>query len=143
GPSQTAFFLSTNVTFETTDTPLGARDVPGLAPSAISTASTNLQIPPNTATGLYYVIARADNNNAVVETSEAHNVAVASVQVGPDLTIPALSMPTTAVAGSTITANDTTKNLGAGDAGASTTQFRFSTNTALDASDQLIGSRSV
>ena len=43
----------------------------------------------------------------------------------------------------TISVSDTTKNQGGGAAAASTTRFYWSTNTSLDASDQIIGSRSV
>jgi len=54
-----------------------------------------------------------------------------------------LSTPVTMLAGSSFSVSDTTANQGAGRADASTTKFYLSTNTALDASDTLLGSRSV
>ncbi|OHB69634.1 MAG: hypothetical protein A2W23_01090 [Planctomycetes bacterium RBG_16_43_13] len=61
----------------------------------------------------------------------------------PDLTISTWTAPANACAGATISIKDTTKNQGAGTAGASTTKFYLSTNTTLDPSDTPLGSRSV
>ena len=46
-----------------------------------------------------------------------------------------VTAPSTAVAGATITVNDTIRNYGAETAGASTTRFYLSLNTTLDAAD--------
>lgn len=142
--STTVFYLSLNLSLETSDVPFGSRVVPPLVSGATSTVSTTLTIPSGTATGTYYVLAEADANNAIAETSETNNVKFSfSMKVGPDLTITSVTAPTTTVAGTTVTVTDTTKNQGGGSAPASTTRFYLSTNLWLDASDALLGGRPV
>ena len=64
--------------------------------------------------------------------------------IGPDLSVSAMTVPYTIVAGSTVTVTETVLNQGAGAAGASTTRFYLSTNVTLDASDVVLdGSRVV
>ncbi len=141
--STTRFYLSANGALDGADLELGSRAVPALAAGATSSAPTTLTIPAGTATGLYYLFAKADADNVVAETQEANNVGFAYLQVGPDLVLSALSAPTAAGAGGTITVTDTVKNQGAGPAGASTTRFYLSVNGALDSGDQELGSRAV
>ena len=66
-----------------------------------------------------------------------------TTRVGPDLTVSALTMSATAVAGAPISVVDTVKNVGGATAAPTTTRFYFSTNYVFDAADVLIGSRSV
>src|SRR5947199_124852 len=66
-------------------------------------SSAKAAIPVGTATGTYYLIAKVDADNAVSETNESNNTSVWAIQIGPDLIIFALSAPTTAGAGATIT----------------------------------------
>ena len=66
---------------------------------------------------------------------ETNNVRFASVLVGPDLTFGFATSPSTAVAGSAITASTTVRNAGAAAAATSTIRFYLSTNVSLDASD--------
>src|SRR5262249_61480025 len=123
--------------------PLGGRAAPVLAAGATSSGSTVLAAPAGTATGVYYVLARADANDVVAETQEGNNTTARQLQIGPDLFIAFLSVPGTAAAGGTITVSDTTKNLGGGAAGASTTRFYLSTNSTFDAGDLPLASRAV
>lgn len=142
--STTAFFLSTNTTLDASDVPLGSRPVPVLAAGATSVVSTTLSIGPSTAAGTYYVIAKADSESVVPENIETNNVRVsASVKIGPDLIVSAVAVPISAAPGTAISVSDTTKNQGAGGAASSTTKFHLSANTALDASDVLLGTRAV
>jgi subtilase family serine protease len=144
GASRTGFFLSTNVLLDGGDTSLGSRAVGVLAPGAIDAAVTSLQIPPGTSTGTYFVIAKADTNNDVVESVESNNVSSAVVvRVGPDLTVSALSVPASAAAGSAIAVTAATKNAGGGAAPGSMTFFYLSTNLTLESTDVLVGSRAV
>lgn len=145
GPTSTAFYFSANAILDTADTLLGSRSVPGLAPDATSAGSTPVQIPAGTATGTYFLFARADVKSEVVESSETNNTSFAvAVRVGPDLTVSAITVaPTSGPAGSTVTVNETTKNSGGGAAAASTTQFYLSTNLAFDPGDVLLGGRAV
>jgi subtilase family serine protease len=143
GASTTRFYLSTNTIFDAADVALGARSIPALNPSGTSSGSTTLIIPTGTAPGTYYLLARADADNVVSEAQESNNGNYAFFQVGPDLTISALTAPSTASAGSAITIADTTGNQGGGAAGASTTRFYLSTNTTFDAGDVSLGARAV
>ena len=63
------------------------------------------------------------------------------IAVGPDLVMPALTVPAVGAAGSSITVADTTKNQGGGSASASMTTFYLSTNVLWDGNDVLLGSR--
>jgi subtilase family serine protease len=142
--STTDLYLSTNITLDSADVFLGSRMVPALNAGASSTASTSVQVPPATATGTYYVLAKADGDGVVAESVETNNVSSgAAVRVGPDLIVAALSAPSSVAAGGAFTVTDTTSNQGAGSAAASSTMFYLSTNLTFDASDVLLGSRAV
>ena len=142
-PSNTGFYLSTNLTLDGTDVWLASRPVPSLGPGVTNQASTTLRIPPSTGVGLYYVLAKADWEGTVTENSETNNVRQSgAIKIGPDLIVSAVVAPATAVAGGTIDVSDTTTNQGGGSSAASTTRFYLSTNASLDGSDPLIGSRS-
>jgi subtilase family serine protease len=144
-PSVTGFYLSSNSSFDAADVFLGSRPVPRLDPAATHSASTTLHIPATTATGSYYVLAKADWNAQVPESVETNNVkASAVIKIGPNLVVSLLTTPATLAAGGTFSVSDTTANQGGGRAGASTTRFFLSTNTSLDAAtDVLLGSRAV
>jgi subtilase family serine protease len=142
--SVTAFYLSTNGTLDAADLPLGTRDVPALAPNASSPAATPLTIPPDTAVGSYFIIAKADAGNALVETLETNNVRAAGpIRIGPDLTVSSLVVPAVAGDGDTVTLTEITANSGGGAAAPSRTEWYLSANAGLDASDMLLGSREV
>jgi subtilase family serine protease len=143
GASVTRFYWSSNTTLDGGDTPLGASDIGNLAVGATTSSSIDLLVPAGTQTGTYYVLAGADANSAVTESSETNNTRSAMVRVGPDLNVSALGAPTVAAAGATVTVTDTTKNSGGGAVPASTTRFYVSSNTTVDTTDTLIGSRSV
>jgi subtilase family serine protease len=142
-PSRTQFFLSTDTSLGVSDILLGKRDVPSLAAGATSSGSTTVIIPPETAAGGWYIFAKADGEEVVVETSESNNTYAKYIKIGPDLDITALTAPSSAAAGQTIVITDTSKNLGGGSAAPSLIQFYLSADTTLDASDTLLGSRSV
>ena len=142
--SNTGFYLSTNTTWDAADVWLGSRQLAALGPGATNVLPTTLHVPPSTATGSYHVLAKADWDGVVTEGNEANNVrASGTVKIGPDLIIAAITAPSSAVAGGTIDVSDTTKNQGGGLASGSTTRFYWSANTSIDASDQIIGVRSV
>ena len=142
--STTSFFLSTNLILDTADVLLGSRQVPPLTPGATDMRSTTLHVPAATATGSYYVIAKADSDGAVPENNETNNVKTNGlIKIGPDLIVSALSAPASAAAGSTITVSETTRNQGGGAANASATRFFLSANSSIDASDVVLGNRPV
>ncbi|MBI4685607.1 MAG: choice-of-anchor D domain-containing protein [Nitrospirae bacterium] len=143
GASTTRYYLSANSTWDALDTPLGERALGSLAPNAEDTGSTTVTIPAGTATGTWYIIARADATGVVTETSETNNNKSKSIKIGPDLIVSAITAPLSATNGSTVTIGDTTKNSGGGVAGASTTKLYLSTNTTYETGDLLLRTRSV
>jgi uncharacterized membrane protein len=69
----TRFYLSTNWIHDAGDVALGDRAVEPLGPGSSSgPASTSVTVPPGTPAGSYYIIAKADADNLVQETSEAN-----------------------------------------------------------------------
>ena len=143
GPSLTQFYFSGNGAIDASDIPIGSRSVPALGAGESNSGSTSLTIPEGTAPKTWYIIAKADGEGVLAETSETNNTFTRTIYIGPDLAITALSAPATATAGQTISVGDTTKNKGAAGAEPTLTEFYISTNSVLDASDVLIGSRSV
>jgi serine protease AprX len=143
GPSLTYIYFSENGSIEASESPVGSRAVPALAAGTSSSGSLSFTIPEGTALKTWYVIAKADGEGTLAEPSESNNIYTRSIKIGPDFDITALTAPSTAAAGQTISVTDTTKNVGGGDAGPSTNQVFLSNNSSLDASDILLGSRSL
>jgi subtilase family serine protease len=77
----TFFYLSTNGTLDVSDVLIGSRLVPALAPGAIHTSSTAVEIPPGTPPRSYSIIAKADGDGIVVEDSETNNTRYDSINV--------------------------------------------------------------
>jgi subtilase family serine protease len=142
-PSLTQFYLSTNSSIDTSDTLLGGRSVPALASGTYSTGSTTVAIPEGTAGGSWYIIAKADSEGVVPETSETNNTYARTIGIGPDLDITGMSTPSSAIQGQSIVLTDTTKNMGGGNAAPSLTQFYLSSNGIIDSADIFLGSRNV
>jgi subtilase family serine protease len=143
GSSTTSFYLSTDTTFDVGDALIGSRTAGSIAAGASSQGSTSVSIPAGTASGAYYIIARADDGNTVPELNEDNNTLFKGIAIGPDLTMTTVSVPTAAGAGTVITVNDVTKNNGPGSTEVSITRFYLSTDTTFDGSDVFLGSRSV
>ena len=142
--SVTSFYLSPNSTWDAADTPIGSRNVPGLAPGEVSSApSTTVTVPTDQPAGTYYVIAKADGPMTISESSETNNTKSDQIKIGPDLMVSALSVPTSAGQGMTIAVTDTTKNNGAGTAGASVTRFFLSPNSSFSEDDTPLDTRPV
>ncbi len=137
--SVTRFYLSSNSSFDAGDTLLdGARSVPALAPGTSSVGPTTVTIPANTPAGAYYVIAKADADGTVSETSETNNTLARSIPVGSDLVVSSLVVPVKGGAGATISVTDTTSNDGDRAAAPSSTRFYLSVNSTWDAADVLL-----
>ncbi len=122
----------------------GVQTVPALTPAAVTAIVVSLDIPADTAVGLYYVIAKADADGLEAETNEFNNTLGRVVSIGPDLMVSSLTAPTSAGPGTAIAVSDTVKNQGGGASAASTTRFYLSANATLDAADvALTGGRAV
>ncbi|HTM08362.1 MAG TPA: SBBP repeat-containing protein [Verrucomicrobiae bacterium] len=79
-PSTTAFYLSTDKVLGG-DVVLNSRAVPGLTAKGTSTATTALTIPALTSIGTYYIIAVADDGNAIDEGGNEGNNAKPSKKI--------------------------------------------------------------
>lgn len=82
------FFLSRNGVWDAGDVSLGYRLVPVLPPGTESRAETRLPLPSRgLATARYFLIAKVDGANTVVESQEANNLALApsplDLRIGP------------------------------------------------------------
>jgi subtilase family serine protease len=144
GPTERAFYLSSNSTLDGADVELGRRPVPALAASASFASTESLTLPASLETGSYYILAVVDPANGVVETTESNNLrASGALKVGPDLVVSALTGPSRAPRGATISVTETTRNQGAGVASASLTRYYLSLNTSVDATDLLLAARAV
>ena len=135
--STTGWYLSTNFSFDAADVRLAEYSVGPLAPGASASATLNVTLP-ELAPGAWYLIAVADDQKTVAETSEANNTRYTTITVGPDLFFSIVSLPSTFVAGSTVTVSETVYNQGSA-APASRTRFYLSLNSLLDSSDIPLG----
>ena len=141
--SQTSYYLSANSVLDAADVYLGARAVPSLAPDAVSAGTTTVTVPAETLIGVYYVFAKADSAGAIGEVSETNNNKISySIRVGADLSVPTLTGGASVVRGTPMTLTDTTRNDGS-PVGATTTAYYLSLNSTIDASDLLLGTRTV
>jgi subtilase family serine protease len=143
-PSRTKYYLSSNFTYEAGDTYFGERSVPALPAGAEDTGSISVTFPEGTPTGAYYIVARSDADNTNPdEISETNNNKSTSIKIGPDLLVSALTAPSSAVRGSTISVTDTIRNQGGGDAVVSTTKLYLSVNSTYDVGDIYLGERAL
>ena len=133
--SITRFFLSKDALLDAADLVLESRAVEPLAVGAASTGTTAVALPSSLVAGSYFVFAKADAQHQIVELNEANNTRPATLKIGPDLVVSALSAPLRAAPGATLTIGDTTRNDGPGTAGASVTAFYLSANFLLDTGD--------
>jgi subtilase family serine protease len=142
--STTAFYLSPNLILDASDTRLQAvRQVPALPAGQSHSGATTLTLP-NLPAGAWYLLANADDGNAVPEGLETNNVRFAGIQIGPDLTFLSVAAPASGTAGSSVTITDTIRNIGAESTPVSVIRFYLSVNLVLDGSDvELNGVRAV
>ena len=141
--STTAYYVSSDYLLDASDTLLGTRAIPPLAAGATSAGSLTVTLPASLATGTWYLIAKADHADLLVETAEENNTRFTTVLVGSDLQVSAFASPTDGGAGLALGITETTRNAGSGTAGASTTSYYLSVDGTLDAGDTLLGSRAV
>jgi len=142
------YYLSSDDTLHDTDVLLGARMIPSLAAGASSTKMTALTVPANTsAPATYHVIAVADAANQQTELHESNNTrASAGVAISlyrPDLTLSALTVPAAGAVGRPLAIAYTLRNAGPAPAGAFAVRFYLSSDGTVDASDTLLGVRTV
>jgi trimeric autotransporter adhesin len=79
--SATRFYLSTNPTFDTSDTLLASRPVGSLDPGATDSGLIQVTLPAGLTTASFYLIAVADGEAQVTETMEGNNSRAVLVRV--------------------------------------------------------------
>jgi subtilase family serine protease len=80
-PSRTTFYLSSNVSFETSDTLLASRAVGPLEAGGMDSGSVLVTLPPGLPTASFYLLAVADGGAQVTETVEVNNPRAVLVHV--------------------------------------------------------------
>ncbi|PYM24576.1 MAG: hypothetical protein DMD78_08385 [Candidatus Rokuibacteriota bacterium] len=121
-------------------TDFGLVAVPAIAAGMTGSAVTMVTIPSGTPPGLYAFAVQADFPNTIVEPNESNNIGVsATLAVGPDLTVTAVSAPANPARGATVAVSATLKNKGAtAAAGPFDVAFYLSPNASLDGGDTLL-----
>ena len=143
-PFQVGFVLAdTSTGTGSVAIPLGSRPVTtGLAPLAMSTATTPLVIPGNLSAGAYFVLVRADSADDNVEADEANNLrAIPLTLVRPDLTVTSVvATPAAIAAGANVSVTHVVRNLATapGVAGPTTSRLYLSSDTTLDGGDVML-----
>jgi alpha-tubulin suppressor-like RCC1 family protein/subtilase family serine protease len=138
-----AFHLSTNAVYGDGDDIVltTTRTIGSLGVGATSSATNAVQIPATTPVGSYYVCAKADDKNSVVESDETNNTQCTATTVTvppPDLVMTALGKTGTSVAqGGSLVLSNTVKNQGGSAAGAFAIGFVLSTNTIIGDGDDI------
>ena len=144
GGSTTELYFSRDAVLDGSDTLIGSRSVRALVAGKHNSGSTSVMIPSDAVPGVYYLIAVADAANAVEEKDESDNTFARKITIGPDLTVAALSAPSSAARGSSIVISDTTKDNGGGSDGTTTiTRFYLSVNSVVDPDDLVLGDRTI
>jgi hypothetical protein len=151
GASTTRYYLSGDgILDEDAELLNGIRAIPELAATADDTGQVSVTVPTDTAPGMYYFVACADDLDAVEEFDETNNCLVSENTVNviaavANLLVTTLTAPPASVVqGGSFQVTDTTENLGTASAGASTTRYRLSADNTIDGTDILLtGTRTV
>lgn len=137
-------YLSTDETITTSDILIGYRIVAELGPGMTDSADTQVTIPTGIPGGTYFIGAIADVYNSVQESDEANNwlKGNAVTVVASDLTISDVSGPASGIAGSSIAVRNTAlADAAGGSAGSFSLAIYLSTDTVIEATDILLGTR--
>lgn len=145
GASTSRFYLSADSTRGVGDLLLAStRSVAALAPGATSRGTNPRTLATTTPVGRYYLLACADDRLKVRESVETNNciASATTMHVGwPDLATTAVTgAPALVAPGRTVTITDTVSNQGDITAGASTTRYYLSRDSAKDPGDVLLAS---
>ena len=149
GASTTRYYFSRTARRTGARILTGVRAIPALTIGAFSAGKATLTVPLTIPPGTYYLLACADDGNAVAEEEETNNcVASKSATVltpASDLVEASLSNPpAAAVPGQSFSVTDKVKNEGnAAETSATTTRYYLSLSTAKASASLLTGKRPV
>jgi subtilase family serine protease len=139
-------YLSADSMITNSDYYIGSRYVSSLAPGASSVGDTLCNIPGNLPPGTYFIGAIADTNNSIKESDKSNN-ALAGSQItvnNPDLTVTAVSGPSSGITAGTITVTNTVAASAAGGAaGGFYVGIYLSPDNVISKSDTRLGERFV
>jgi uncharacterized repeat protein (TIGR01451 family) len=146
--SVTRYYLSLNTIKDGTDVRFSAsRAVGALNPGSSISGQASVKAAPGTASGVYYLLACADDTSLVKELEETNNCRTSQTTVqltGPDLHVPSVATSSTAIVGTAFTVQETTANQGSGAAAASVTRYYLSLDQIRNGADKLLtGTRAV
>jgi choice-of-anchor B domain-containing protein len=141
--THTELYLSSDGSFDGTDQFIGERHIGALGGDEEDSGSTLVTIPPDTASGAYYILAISDPHQDAPEEIENNNARPRFIRVGADLTVTALKAPAIAARGAQISITDTTKNAGGADAIGTVTRFVLSKDKRIDLSDVELATHTV
>lgn len=145
-------YLSTDATITTEDRLIGQRTVFSLGVGFGSAQSFPYTIPTDVPLGFYRLGAIADNAQVIAELDEDNNTRAASGQVevyvppppAPDLSVTSIAVSVTSISsGGNLTIDDVVRNGGELASGSTRVAFFLSPDEEIDASDSLLGVRSV
>ncbi|MEE8575292.1 MAG: SBBP repeat-containing protein, partial [Thermodesulfobacteriota bacterium] len=147
GDTDVNYYLSIDSSVNTSDIYLGSRPIWGIGRGATNTATSSHMVPATTPAGIYYLGAIVDPGDAFAESKEYNNtMATAStvtVSAGMDLIVSAVSGPSSASAGDTISLTSTVENQGSGSSGNVAVNFYISLDSTITTSDIYIGYRPI
>lgn len=137
--SYTGFYLSSNNTWDISDTYLSNQSVSSLAAGGTSYKSGSVTIPSSTPVGNYYLLFYADYNNSVNEENDSNNVsavpvAVVSAMVDLYISSPSVS-PVTVAAGGSASVTGYEYNQGNSTVTSNSIGFYLSSDMTWDVSD--------
>lgn len=141
-----AVYLSTDPQITTSDTRLGTRTVSSLGYGLMNTGATVVTIAPTLPSGTYYVGVIADYANTIWESSETNNTLLGTpviIRPAADLVMTAISGPTNACTGRSITISNVVMNIGTDNASAFVIGLYLSADTNITTADLRLGSRNV
>jgi subtilisin family serine protease/subtilase family serine protease len=142
-------YLSTDQTITTGDILIGSHSSVGsgnsLGGGVSSTRNTSVTIANSLTPGTYYIGAIADKNNVIVETDETNNSLVSGstveLVIGADHVMTAVSGPSSAGVGESISISHTAKNQGTGLTGSSNVGLYLSTDAVITTGDTYLGTK--
>lgn len=144
--SALACYLSTNSSWDSSDTLLYRKQFSILYDGSNAFAEQNVTIPASLSSGDYYLIFRADDQGSVAESDEGNNQAAVRIEVrtGADLTISnAAISPTNVSQGQAITLTSTVVNSGdTGTLASSRVGYYLSDDATWNSSDTVLGTSS-
>jgi len=144
GASKTAFYLSRTSTLDGMIARLGERSVGSFSTTTTrNKGKVTLPVPNTLTPGSYWLVAKADDHNAVPELVEDNNTLATPIPIGADLIVSQLSVPGTSTPGTTITVRNRITNRGSAPAGPSTVAISIARGPACNQDVRSLATRSI